>query len=66
MHENDCKKNILPIKRQYKIWGFTISGFNGYFYNRNARIIKNRNFANGRIDVQTMFQDRFQNRYRCG
>ena len=48
------------LKIAAKIWGFTISGFNGYFYNRNARIIKNRNFANGRIDVQTMFQDRFQ------
>ena len=32
----------------------------GYYFNRNARFIKNRNYANGRIDVQAMFQDRFQ------
>jgi hypothetical protein len=31
----------------------------GYYFNRNARFIKNRNYANGRIDVQAMFQDRF-------
>lgn len=30
-----------------------------YYYARNARFIKNRNYANGRIDVQEMFQDRF-------
>lgn len=30
-----------------------------YYYARNARFIKNRNYANGRIDVQQMFQDRF-------
>jgi hypothetical protein len=32
----------------------------GYYYNRNARFLKNRNYANGRIDIQAMFQDRFQ------
>ncbi len=32
----------------------------GYYFNRNARFIKNRNYANGRIDIQAMFQDRFQ------
>lgn len=32
----------------------------GYYFNRNARFIKNRNYANGRIDVQAMFQDRFK------
>lgn len=31
-----------------------------YYYSRNARFIKNRNYANGRIDIQSMFQDRFQ------
>ncbi len=32
----------------------------GYYFNRNARFIKNRNYTNGRIDIQAMFQDRFQ------
>jgi len=32
----------------------------GYYFNRNARFIKNRNYANGRIDIQSMFKDRFQ------
>lgn len=32
----------------------------GYYFTRNARFIKNRNYANGRIDIQKMFQDRFQ------
>lgn len=32
----------------------------GYYFSRNARIIKNRNYSNGRIDIQAMFQDRFQ------
>lgn len=32
----------------------------GYYFARNARFIKNRNYANGKIDIQTMFQDRFQ------
>lgn len=31
-----------------------------YYYLRNARFIKNRNYANGRIDIQAMFQDRFK------
>lgn len=48
------------LKMSRKIWGYVISGLGGYYYNRNARFTKNRNFANGRIDVQTMFQDRFQ------
>ena len=43
-----------------KIWGYVIAGLGGYYYNRNQRFQKNRNFANGRIDVQQMFQDRFQ------
>lgn len=32
----------------------------GYYFNRNARFIKNRNYAHGTIDIQAMFQDRFQ------
>lgn len=32
----------------------------GYYFVRNARFIKNRNYANGTIDIQAMFQDRFQ------
>ena len=48
----------LSISRE--IFGTVISGLQGYFYNRNARFIKNRNYANGRIDIQAMFQDRFQ------
>jgi hypothetical protein len=47
-------------KMSKKIWGYVTSGLGGYYWNRNARFIKNRNFANGRIDVQQMFQDRFQ------
>jgi hypothetical protein len=31
----------------------------GYYFTRNARFIKNRNYANGRIDIRAMFQDRF-------
>lgn len=48
------------LKMSKKIWGYVIAGLGGYYYNRNARFTKNRNFANGRIDVQQMFQDRFQ------
>jgi hypothetical protein len=39
----------------------TISeGLSGYYAQRNARFLKNRNYASGKIDVQAMFQDRFQ------
>ncbi len=38
----------------------TAFGSQGYYFDRNARFIKNRNYANGRIDIQAMFQDRFQ------
>lgn len=48
------------VKISRKIWGFINTGLGGYFYNRNAQFIKNRSYANGIIDVQTMFQDRFQ------
>lgn len=43
-----------------EIYGYILTGMQGYFYNRNARFVKNRNYANGRINVQAMFQDRFQ------
>jgi len=42
------------------IAGTTQFNTGGYYFNRNARFIKNRNYANGRIDIQAMFQDRFQ------
>lgn len=47
-------------KLSKEIYGYVMSGLQGYFYNRNARFVKNRNYANGRINVQAMFQDRFQ------
>lgn len=40
-----------------KIWSYIQLGFGGYFYNRNAKFIDNRNYANGTINVQQMFQD---------
>jgi hypothetical protein len=42
------------------IWSKSNTGVGGYYYNRNARFFKNRNYANGRIDIQAMFKDRFQ------
>lgn len=48
------------LKISRKIWGYMTTGLGGYFYNRNAQFIKNRNYANGVMDVQAMFQDRFQ------
>lgn len=56
--EKSSKDYGLSLSRE--IFGYVISGLQGYFYNRNARFIKNRNYANGRIDIQAMFQDRFQ------
>jgi len=45
-----------------KIWGYVASGYGNYYYNRNARFIKNRRYANNltAAEVQRMFQDRFQ------
>lgn len=48
------------LKMSKKIWGTVTSGIGGYYANRNAQFLENRNSANGRIDVQAMFQDRFQ------
>lgn len=42
------------------IYSTVTSGLGGYYFNRNARFRKNRNYANGRIDVQAMFKDRLQ------
>ena len=47
-------------KLSKKIWGQVIGGIGGYYFNRDARFRKNRNYANGRIDVQSMYQDRLQ------
>ena len=41
------------------ISGSVYSGLGGYFFARNARFLKNRDYANGKIDVQAMFADRF-------
>lgn len=41
------------------IWAKSNTGVGGYYYNRNARFFKNRNYANGRLNIQQMFQDRF-------
>ncbi|MES2382393.1 MAG: hypothetical protein V4538_15205 [Bacteroidota bacterium] len=48
------------LKISKKIWGYTTTSLGGYFYNRNAQYVINRNYANGIMDVRTMFQDRFQ------
>lgn len=42
------------------VWATSNTGVNGYYYNRNARFIKNRNYAHGRINVLEMFKDRFR------
>ena len=42
------------------VWAKSNTGVGGYYYNRNARFFKNRNYAHGRIDIQSMFKDRFQ------
>lgn len=45
------------LKISRKIWGYVQMGCGGYFYKRNAQMIENRNYANGTINVQQMFQD---------
>lgn len=59
----------IPIKdKESKEYGRAISefisgsvygGLGGYYYDRNARFLKNRAYANGRLDVRAMFSDRF-------
>ena len=56
--EKSSKEYGLAISKQ--IYGYVLNGLQGYFVNRNARFVKNRNYANGRIDIQAMFKDRFQ------
>lgn len=43
-----------------KFWSYVLSGMGGYFYSRNNRFLLNRNWSNGRVNIQAMFQDRFQ------
>jgi len=60
----------LSIKEKEKDeWGQKIAemvdgtigtGISGYYFNRNARIKKNRDWANGRIDVYAKFADRLE------
>jgi len=56
--EKSSKEYGLIVAKE--IFGYVMSGLQGYFYNRNLRFVKNRNYANGKINVQQMFQDRFQ------
>ncbi len=56
--EKSTKEFGLKISR--KIWGYVTAGLGGYYWNRNARFQRNRDFAHGRINVQQMFQDRFE------
>ena len=54
---NEKSTPEFGLKMSRKIWGYVQLGFGGYFYNRNAQFIQNRNYANGTINVQQMFQD---------
>lgn len=56
----DKSTKDFGLKMSRKIWGYVTTGLGGYYFDRNARFLKNRNFANGRVDVQAMFQDRFE------
>lgn len=56
--DKSSKEYGLAISRY--INSTTAFGSQGYYFDRNARFIKNRNYANGRIDIQAMYQDRFQ------
>jgi len=38
----------------------TIGGSSGYYFNRNARYRINRDWANGRMDIQAKFRDRLK------
>src|SRR6185503_12684936 len=62
--------DVTSIKdKSSKEYGLSISKYiastcqfnvGGYYYARNARFLKNRNYANGIIDIEAMFRDRFQ------
>lgn len=43
-----------------KIYGTVTGNLGSYYASRNARFVKNRNYANGRIDVEAMFKDRLR------
>lgn len=57
---NEKSSKEFGLKISQKIWGYVITGLSGYYASRNAQFRENRNYANGRMDVQAMFQDRFQ------
>lgn len=48
------------LKMSKKIWSSVTSGIGGYYYSRNAQFATNRSYANGTLDIQKQFQDRFQ------
>lgn len=62
--------SVQSIKsKSSKDYGLAISKYiastasfntSGYYFNRNARIIKNRRYSSGTIDIKEMFRDRFQ------
>jgi len=58
IEKKSSKEYGLAISKD--IWAKSNTGVGGYYYNRNARFFKNRNYSNGRMDVQAMFKDRFQ------
>lgn len=58
IQNKSSKENGLAISK--KIYSTVGTGLGGYYTLRNSRFIKNRNYANGRIDIQAMFQDRLQ------
>jgi len=57
---SDKSSEAYGLAISKEISNYVSSGLGGYYFNRNARFIKNRNWANGRINVQQMFQDRFR------
>lgn len=56
--EKSSKEYGLSISRY--IASTTSFNTGGFYFTRNARYIKNRNYANGTMDIQAMFRDRFQ------
>lgn len=54
---NEKSTKDFGLRMSRKIWSYVQLGFGGYFANRNAQFIQNRNYANGTINVQQMFQD---------
>jgi hypothetical protein len=58
----DVKSKIDPAfgKRIAEAIVNTCSGVASYYYLRNARFKKNRDIANGQMDIDTMFRDRLE------